>query len=307
MKPVEAEPFTDFDATSVRGVAPVVARVRRPRSNEPDPEGDDLERPRFVGPKVHSPMTANGVRAIVPLTLFAVWWLGSRAGAIDPELFPAPGEVLDALFELHGTGELELFCRASLRRAGLGLLLGLSVGLSLGVASGAAALSEWIVDPTMQMLRAVPPLALMPLFISWFGIDESFKIALIAFSCAFPMYAYSYVGVRNVDRKVVEAARGFGVRGLRLLTTVILPSALPNLLMALRICVALSMVGLIAAEQVGTTRGIGYLVLLAKQYYRQDYMVLCIVMYAVLGLALDGLIRLLERYAMPWRRHIAVR
>ena len=117
------------------------------------------------------------------------------------------------------------------------------------------------------------------------------------------MYAYTYLGVRNVDRKVVEAARGFGLRGRRLLLEVILPAALPNLLMALRICLAISVVGLIAAEQVGTTKGIGYLVMLAKQYYRPDYMVLCVVLYAALGLVFDVLVRLLERYAMPVARH----
>ncbi|MET0283050.1 MAG: ABC transporter permease subunit, partial [Polyangiales bacterium] len=129
----------------------------------------------------------------------------------------------------------------------------------------------------------------------------------IAYATAFPMYAYSYLGVRNVDRKVVEAARGFGVRGFTLVRLVILPSALPSLLMALRICLSLSVVGLIASEAVGTTKGIGYLVLLAKQYYRQDYMVLCLVLYAALGLVFDFAIRILERTTMPWRRYSTVR
>jgi sulfonate transport system permease protein len=166
---------------------------------------------------------------------------------------------------------------------------------------------EEIVDPTMQMLRAVPFLALVPLLISWFGIDETFKVVLIACASAFPMYAYSYLGVRNVDRKMVEGARGFGLHGWRLLVQVILPGTLPSLLMALRICLAISVVGLIAAEQVGTTKGIGYLVLLAKQYFRQDYMVLCILLYATLGLIFDTFIRLLERITMPWRRHSSIR
>jgi sulfonate transport system permease protein len=177
----------------------------------------------------------------------------------------------------------------------------------LGAISGLTALGEELVDPTLQMLRAVPFLAVVPLFISWFGIDEKFKVLLIGAASAFPMYAYSYLGVRSVDKKLIEAARGFGLVGPRLLFQVVFPSALPNLLMALRICLAISVVGLIAAEQVGTTEGIGYLVLLAKQYYRQDYMVLCIVLYAVLGLFFDLFIRLLERYTMPWLRHGRVR
>ena len=158
----------------------------------------------------------------------------------------------------------------------------------------------------MQMLRAVPFLALVPLFIGWFGIDETFKVVLIAIRAACPMYAYTYLGVRNVDRKVVEAARGFG------LGAAARPPGDPaggaaQHLMALRICLAISLTGLIAAESIGTTDGIGYLVLLAGQYFRKDYMVLCIVLYAGLGILFDIFIRLLERYAMPWRRHTAVR
>jgi sulfonate transport system permease protein len=266
-----------------------------------------LERPVFLGERVHKAWIATAVRAVLPVSIFAAWWLATSLGAIDPVIFPGPAAVLDAFLELYASGELAEFCAASLQRAAIGLSIGLSVGLTLGVISGLSALGEWVVDPTMQMFRAVPFLALAPLFITWLGIDETFKVVLIAFASALPMYAYAYLGVRNVDKKVVEAARGFGLRGFRLLTSVILPSALPNLLMALRICMAIMIIALIAAEGVGTTKGIGYLVLLAKQYYRQDYMVLCVVMYATLGLVLDGFIRLLERYSMPWRRHIAVR
>jgi sulfonate transport system permease protein len=185
--------------------------------------------------------------------------------------------------------------------------LGVSVGLGFGILSGLSKLGEQLLDPTMQMLRAVPFLALSPLFISWFGIGETNKVLLIAVAAAFPMYAYAYLGVRSVDRKVIEAARGFGLGRWRLVTEVILPSALPNILMALRICLAISIGALIVAEQIGTEKGIGYLVLLAKQYFRNDYMVLCVVLYAGLGLTFDLTIRLAERFAMPWRRHSVVR
>src|SRR5690606_5870590 len=144
---------------------------------------------------------------------------------------------------------------------------------------------------------------LVPLFIVWFGVGDGFKVILIAFSAWGPMYAYTYTGVRNVDRKVVEAARGFGLSGVALAREVILPSAPPNILMALRISMSISLAGLIAAEGVGATAGIGYLVTLSGQYYRNDYMVLCIVMYAGIGILIDVFTRLLERFAMPWRRH----
>jgi sulfonate transport system permease protein len=268
---------------------------------------EHLERPVFLGTKPRSKALSTALRVSVPLALFFAWWWGTSSGAIPSSVLASPSEVVAAFLELQASGQLREFVLASMSRAVFGVLLGVAFGLALGIASGLSALGEELVDPTLQMLRAVPFLALVPLFISWFGIDEKFKIVLIAASSTFPMYAYSYLGVRNVDKKLVEAARGFGLGGARLLLKVILPSALPNLLMALRICLSISVVGLIAAEQVGTTQGIGYLVLLAKQYYRQDYMVLCVVLYAALGLFFDGVIRLLERYGMPWRRHTAAR
>jgi sulfonate transport system permease protein len=301
----------------VSQVSLAVSRRSAPRAEEHDALGAEiseplsglerLERPRFLGVKSRPRALSLALRATIPVALFVFWWWGTASGFISESVLASPAQVVDAFLELKASGQLQEFILASVSRAVMGVSLGVTVGLLLGVAAGLTPTGEELVDPTMQMLRAVPFLALVPLFISWFGIDEKFKVALIASSSAFPMYAYSYLGVRNVDRKMVEAARGFGLRGFHLLRKVILPSALPNLLMALRICLSISVVGLIAAEQVGTTKGIGYLVLLAKQYYRQDYMLLCVVLYAVLGLCFDLFIRTLERVTMPWRRHTAAR
>jgi sulfonate transport system permease protein len=277
------------------------ASARERVASSPPIEPTGLERPVFLGETPRSRRASAAVRVSVPAALILAWWVGTRSGAIPTSVLASPGDVWRALVELHETGQLVAFLRASLFRAGAGVSLGVGMGLLLGVASGLSSIGEELIDPTMQMLRAVPFLAVVPLYISWFGIDERFKIVLIATASAFPMYAYSYLGMRNVDRKVIEAARGFGLGRFGLLTQVILPGALPSLLMALRICLAISVVGLIAAEQVGTTVGIGYLVLLAKQYYRPDYMVLCILLYAALGLVFDAFIRVLERFTMPWR------
>jgi sulfonate transport system permease protein len=266
-----------------------------------------LVAPVYLGSKPRSRAASLALRASVPIVLLLGWWYGSSSGAIPGHILAAPGDVVLALIELQQTGQLQEFLLASLGRAAMGVSLGVTIGLTLGALSGLSSLGEELIDPTMQMFRAIPFLAVVPLYISWFGIDERFKVMLIASSSATPMYAYSYLGVRGVDRKVIEAARGFGLGGFALMRQVILPSALPNLLMALRICLSISVVGLIAAEQVGTTKGIGYLVLLAKQYYRQDYMVLCLALYAVLGLLFDLFIRLLERTTMPWRRYSTVR
>ncbi|WP_250563640.1 ABC transporter permease [Sphaerisporangium fuscum] len=276
-----------------------------PRAAEAGPTG--LEAPRHIGSVRRRPALSVAVRIAVPLLLLAGWWYGTGSGRVPPDVLATPPSVLGALRELVATGQFTEYLLASGRRAGLGVLAGGGIGLLLGVAAGLSALGEELVDPTMQMLRAVPFLALVPLFISWFGVGETFKVVLIAVSAAVPMYAYTYLGVRNVDRKVVEAARGFGLRGHRLALGVVIPSALPNILMALRICLSVSLTGLIAAEQIGATEGIGYLVTLAQQYFRIDYMVLCILVYAALGLVFDAAIRVLERLAMPWRGHVVAR
>ncbi|MGV9722117.1 ABC transporter permease [Nocardia beijingensis] len=247
------------------------------------------------------------LRFLLPALIVAGWWAGSASGALSERVLAGPPAVWTAFTELLGTGQLLDFAVASFTRAAFGVGIGVAIGLLLGLVSGLSSLGEELVDSTMQILRAVPFLALVPLFIAWFGIDELYKVLLIAVATVAPMYAYTYLGVRNVDRKMVEAARSFGLTGPRLVWEVILPSALPGVLMALRVCLSISITGLIAAEQVGTKEGVGYLVTLAQEYNRTDYMVLCVVLYALLGLIFDGLVRLAERFAMPWRGQVAIR
>ncbi|GGK33349.1 ABC transporter permease [Nocardia camponoti] len=247
------------------------------------------------------------LRALLPALLVVGWWAGTASGAISPRVIAGPSAVWSAFTELGRSGQLWDFATASFGRAAAGVAVGVAIGLTLGLASGLSSLGEELLDSTLQIVRAVPFLALVPLFIAWFGIDEGYKIALIAVATVAPMYAYTYLGVRNVDRKIVEAARSFGLTGPRLVGEVIIPSALPGILMALRVCLSISITALIAAEQVGTREGVGYLVTLAQEYNRTDYMVLCVVLYALLGLVFDVLVRLVERFAMPWRKQVAIR
>jgi sulfonate transport system permease protein len=266
-----------------------------------------LVTPRFLGQRRRSRWSSTLLRMSVPLALLMEWQTASSTGVLDPQVLASPSSVVGALRELATSGQLVDFLTASATRAAIGVSLGIVAGLVLGVLSGASALGEDLIDPSMQMYRAVPFLALVPLLLSWCGVGELFKIVLIAVSAVAPMYAYTYLGVRGVDRLVVEAARGFGLSGFRLVWEVILPCARPNLLMALRICLSVSLTGLIAAEQIGTTEGIGYLVSLSQQYFRSDYMVLCILLYAALGVLIDAAIRLLEHLALPWRAGVAAR
>jgi sulfonate transport system permease protein len=281
--------------------------VGEPSPHEAGGSTEGLRRPAFLGARRRPRALVLGLRASVPIALVLTWWLGTRQGWIPDHILSPPGDVWQAFTELRQSGDLTDYVVASFWRATIGLAFGLGVGLALGVAAGLTATGEDLIDPTLQMVRAVPFLALVPLYLAWFGVDETFKVVLIATSSAVPMYTYTYLGVRNVDRKVVEAARGFGLNRFGLVRRVVVPLALPNVLMALRICLVLSMTALISAESIGTEEGIGYLVLLARQYARTDYTVLCIVLYALLGIVFDIAIRLVERFSMPWRRYTAVR
>ena len=243
------------------------------------------------------------LRCVGPLALVAVWWIGTATGFISEQTLAAPGRVIDTVSELWRSGELVDAVRVSLWRAMQGLVIGASIGLVLGVVAGLARLGEELIDPVMQMLRTVPFLALVPLFIVWFGINETPKVLLVATACAFPMYLNAYGGVRNVDRKLLEAARAFGVSGFRLLREIVVPAALPSILVGLRFAMGVALVALIAAETVNTSAGIGYLMLQAREFLRTDILMVCIVLYALLGLGADLLVRLLERLLMPWRRH----
>jgi sulfonate transport system permease protein len=302
--------MTATPASSLAGITVVDRRIPDTASSDAVSGGGEvahLERPAYLGDRARPKWLGFLVRASIPTLLVATWWWYTRPGRADPQLFASPSAVWDAFREIQQNGQLSEFLAASASRAGWGLLFGAGIGLILGVAAGLTRLSEQLVDPTMQIVRAVPFLAAMPLFVLWFGIEEKFKIVLIATATSLPMYGYAYLGVRNVDRKLVEAARGFGLRGPRLIAKVIIPSALPNILMALRICLVLTMTALIIAEGIGTDKGIGYLVLLGKQYARTDYTYLSIVLYAVLGLFFDFVVRTREKYSMPWRRHTTTR
>jgi sulfonate transport system permease protein len=210
--------------------------------------------------------------------------------------------VVRAVGELWGNGQLPEALAVSLTRSGLGLLLGLAVGLTVGVVTGFTRLGDELLDSTMQTLRTVPFLSLVPLFMVWFGINEIAKILLIAVATTFPMYVSTSSGVRSTDARLVEALRSFGMSRFAIVREVVLPGALPSLLAGLRLSMTLSVIALIAAEEINATAGIGYLMAQAQSYARTDVLAVCILVYGLLGLLADALVRLLERVLMPWRR-----
>ncbi|MFD4655361.1 ABC transporter permease [Kitasatospora sp. NPDC058444] len=242
------------------------------------------------------------LRTIGPLALLGGWALASATGALTQDVLASPAQVAQAVGELWGNGQLTDALSVSLTRAGLGLFFGATTGLVLGVVTGFTRLGEELLDSAIQVLRTVPFLALVPLFMVWFGITETAKVALIGVATSFPMYVSASGGVRSTDRKLVEAMRSFGLGRWAIVRTVVLPGALPSLLSGLRLSMTLSVIALIAAEEINSTEGIGYLMAQAQNYSRTDVLAVCILIYGLLGLAADGIVRLLERVLMPWRQ-----
>lgn len=242
-----------------------------------------------------------GRRWVSPLFLLALWEIGARVGLIPPRVLAAPSAVAATFWGMATSGELVANLAVSFVRAAAGLVVGVLIGGGLALAAGLSRLGEEAIDPPIQMLRTLPVLALSPLFIVWFGIDETPKVALIALAVTFPIYLNLFSGIRSVDPKLVEAARSFGVQGLDLIREVILPGALPSFLLGLRFALAVAVLVLVVAEQINAQAGLGYLINNARDFLRTDIIVVCLVIYALFGLSADALVRLIERRLLAWR------
>jgi sulfonate transport system permease protein len=240
------------------------------------------------------------LRAAVPLGALGLWWLASNVGWIKPQILPAPQSVASAFLGLFGDGQLAANLSVSLARAAAGLAIGLAVALPLGVASGLYKLGDQLIDPTLQMIRTVPFLAVSPLLVVWLGIGEQQKIALVALACAIPFYLNTYGGVRQADSAIVEAARVFGASRAERTRRGILPSALPQMLIGLRQSIGVSMLALILAEQTNAPKGLGALTLAAQQFFQTDILLVCVAVYAIWGLVGDAIVRALEVVLIPW-------
>jgi sulfonate transport system permease protein len=246
--------------------------------------------------------TDLALRASVPVLLLAAWSAGSATGGIDPKIFPAPWSVATAFVDLVRTGVLWDNLSVSIVRVVVGFVVGGTLGIVLGTVAGLFRLGDQLLDPVLQMLRTIPFLAITPLLILWFGIDERPKVLIIAAAALFPLYLNTHSGVRNVDRKILEAGRVFGLRGAGLIRQVILPEAIPSVLVGLRVSLSTSLLALIVAELTNAPRGLGFLMTSAQQYFQTDVLVVVVVIYAVWGLSVDLVVRGAERVLLPYKR-----
>ncbi|ASU82819.1 ABC transporter permease [Nocardiopsis gilva YIM 90087] len=243
-------------------------------------------------------------RWISPVALLVLWQLGASAGVIPERLLPPPSAIAATGIDLMRDGTLLSAVGTSLQRVLAGFAAGAVVGTACAVVAGISRWGEKLVDPPLQMLRAVPILGLIPLFILWFGIGETPKITLVAIAVAVPLYINTVAGIHAVDAKHIEVARVLGLGRAAVVRHVVLPGALPGLLTGLRLSLGGAWLALIVAEQINADAGLGFMINSAREFLRTDTVVLGLVVYSLLGLATDALVRLLERRALSWRRGI---
>lgn len=238
---------------------------------------------------------------ILPVLIVAVWQAAGSLHLIAPSLLPTPLAISKQFINLLLSGALLEHFGSSTFRALSGFVLGGLTGLLLGLFTGLGKIAERTLDPTVQMLRTIPLLSLIPLFILWFGIGEFSKVLMISLGAFFPVYVNTFLGIRNVDVKLYDVSRIFQYSKIQLLTRLILPAALPNILLGIRLALGVSWLVLVVAEMMGTSSGIGYMIQDARAYSQTDIVFVGIIIFAVIGKLSDSVVRIMETRLLRWR------
>jgi len=238
---------------------------------------------------------------LIPLFVIVLWQIASSLEWISAQLFPPPFSIIKSFFDIIISGELTRHLGISFMRAMLGFLIGGGSGLLVGLMVGLFKRSEQLLDPTIQMLRTVPLLAITPLFILWFGFGELSKVLLISMGAFFPLYVNAFLGVRNVDAKLFDVARVLEFGRVQQVTKVILPGAMPNILLGVRLSLSTSWLCLVVAELMGANQGIGYLIQDARAYMRTEIVFVGILVFAIAGKLTDSFVRILEEKLLKWQ------
>lgn len=236
----------------------------------------------------------------VPALLILVWQLLSQWGWISTRILPAPTAVIQAAVQLASTGELLHHIAVSSGRAFAGFGIGGAIGFILGLLNGTFRLSERLLDTSVQMLRNIPHLAMIPLVILWFGIDDASRIFLVAIGVLFPIYINTFHGIRTVDPGLLEMGKVYGLKPWELFWQIVLPAALPSILVGVRYALGIMWLTLIVAETIASSAGIGYMAMNAREFLQTDVVVFSILLYALLGKLADAIARLLEAQLLQW-------
>ncbi|GLZ80658.1 ABC transporter permease [Actinorhabdospora filicis] len=265
----------------------------------PRPEGiTRTRRRRRLGPG----RKIRGAGLLGPLILLAAWTIGSATGALDPRVLSAPWTVFTTAGTLWDNGRLQENLLTSTERFAYGLVLGVVAGTVLALIAGLSRWGEALLDGPVQIKRSIPALALLPLLILWLGIDEEMKVITIALGVFVPVYIHLHNGLRGIDSRYAELAETVGLGHAGFVRKVVLPGALPGFLLGLRFAVTAAWLSLVVVEQINATSGIGYMMELARTYGQTDVIIVGLVLYGLLGLLSDGLVRLIQRRALSWRR-----
>lgn len=247
----------------------------------------------------------NLVQWVLPIAILVAWQLAVQNGLIPERILPAPWAIVEATIRLTTSGQLLSDVLISTQRALAGLLIGGGIGFLLGLINGMSRQGERYLDTTIQMIRTVPNLALVPLVILWFGIGDPARLFLISLGVFFPIYINTFHGVRQVDPHLIEMGRVYGLSTRQLFWEVIFPGAMPAILLGLRIALGVMWLTLIVAETVAVDSGIGYMAQSAREFIRTDVMIFAVILYAMLGKLADSTARLLERRLLRWHPNYA--
>ncbi|WP_138997451.1 ABC transporter permease subunit [Rhodococcus zopfii] len=249
---------------------------------------------------IRTPRATSLLPWVVPVLVLLGWQWASSTGLVSASILPPPSKVLDTARTLWSEGELQTHLMVSVRRIVIGFTIGAAIGLVLGFAVGLSRIAEGLVDRTLQMLRALPHLALVPLLIAAFGIGELPKVMLVTLGVIFPVYLNTVAGIRTVDPKLVQLGRSYGLGRGELIRQVIVPGAMPMILTGIRYALGVAWLTLVIAETIATSEGIGFLAQNGRDLLRNDRIVLAIVLYALAGLLADQLVRLVEARVLRW-------
>ncbi|MET7652406.1 MULTISPECIES: ABC transporter permease [unclassified Streptomyces] len=244
-------------------------------------------------------------RLVGPLLLIALWAAASAAGQLDTGAIPAPWTVVRTGVHLWTDGTLTTDILTSLERAAYGFAIGLTAGVVLALASGLTRTGEALIDGSVQLNRAIPTLGLIPLFILWLGIGETFKIAIIAIVVYIPIYLNTHAALSGIDNRFVELAEVQGLSKVQFIRQIVIPGALPGFFVGLRLGVTGSWLGLVVLEQINATSGLGYMMFQATNYGQSDVILVGLLIYGVFGLLSDSAVRLIERRVLSWRRTLS--
>jgi sulfonate transport system permease protein len=246
------------------------------------------------------------LRLASPVVAVGLWQLLSATGVLPPSKLVSPASIAHTAYTLVTTnsptyGTLQASLLVSAERWGIGLALGTAIAVLLAIVTGLSKVGELALDPIVQALRSIPLLGIIPLFIVWFGIGDLPKILIVVLGALFPMYVNTFAGIRSVDPKLRELGQVLGLSRRELITQIVLPGALPQALTGLRLGVVSSLLALVVAEQVNANAGLGFMITTAQEFLQNNIIMVALILYAILGLLGDTLVRLLERRVLTWR------